>query len=110
MNGKGIKGPGGEHNKKYGQQVMSVRTPERFVRKSTWQVADVRRPLRPTSHIFQAESDLFIGKTEAYTMNRKKKEKPTPRKEGNVYVLDIIVKVAAGATAPIKSEENKGSW
>ena len=33
-NGKGFKGPGGEHNKNYGQQVMSVRTPEGFVRKS----------------------------------------------------------------------------
>ena len=43
-NGKGFKGPGGEHIKNYGQQVMSVRTPEGFVRKSTWQVADVRRP------------------------------------------------------------------
>ena len=40
-NGKGFKGPGGEHIKNYGQQVMSVRTPEGFVRKSTWQVADV---------------------------------------------------------------------
>ena len=31
--------------KNYGQQVMSVRTPEGFVRKSTRQDVDVRRPL-----------------------------------------------------------------
>ena len=43
-NGQGFKGPGGEHIKNYGQQVMSVRTPEGFLRKSAWQVADVRRP------------------------------------------------------------------
>ena len=30
-NGKGFKGPGGENIKNYGQQVMSVRTPEGFV-------------------------------------------------------------------------------
>ena len=34
-NGKGFEGPGGEHIKDYGQQVISVRTLERFVRKST---------------------------------------------------------------------------
>ena len=42
---KGSKGPGGENSKNHGQQIMSVRTPEGFVRTSTWQVADVRRPL-----------------------------------------------------------------
>ena len=61
----GLKGPGGEHIKNCGQQVVSVRTPEGFVRKSTWQVADVRRPLVPASHIILAGNDLFIGKSEA---------------------------------------------
>ena len=41
---KGLKDQGGESIKNYGQEVMSVRTPEGFVRKSAWQVADVRRP------------------------------------------------------------------
>ena len=49
---------------------MSVRTPEGFVRKSTWQVADVRRPLVSASHIIQAGNDLFIGKDEAYIMEQ----------------------------------------
>ena len=65
-NGKGFNGSGGVHIKNYGQQVMSVRTPQGVVRKSTWQVADVRRPLVSASHI--------IGKTEAYIMNKKKKK------------------------------------
>ena len=60
--GKGFKGSGGKHIKNYGQQVMFVRTPEEFVRKSTWQVADVRRPLVSASHIIQAGNDLLIGK------------------------------------------------
>ena len=78
-----------------------------FVRKSTWQVADVRRPLVSACHIFQAGSDLFIGKNEADIMNRKKKEKSVLRKEGNVYVLDFFVD-----TAPIKykpMERNQSS-
>ena len=100
-NGKGFKGPGGENIKNYRQrqQIMSVRTPERFVRKSTWQVADVRRPLVSASHIIQAGNDLFIGKDEAYI--RKKKEKSMLRKEGNVYVLDLFVRVPPNVTAPV---------
>ena len=34
-------------------------------------------------------------------MNRKKKEKSMLRKEGNVYVLDVFVRVPPGVTAPI---------
>ena len=73
--GKGFKGPGGEHIKNYGRQVVSVRIPDGFVRKSTWQVPDVRRPLVLASHIIRAGSDLFIGKNEADIMNSKKKKK-----------------------------------
>ena len=80
---------------------MSVRTPKGFERKSTWQVADVRRPLVSASHIIQAGNDLFIGKDEAYIMNRRKKEKSMLRKEGNVYVLDLFVRVPPGVTAPV---------
>ena len=100
-NGKEFKGPGGENIKNYGQQVMSVRTPEGFVRKSTREVADVRRPLVSASHIIQAGNDLFVGKDEAYTMNRRKKEKSMLRKKGNVYVLDLFVRVPPGVTAPV---------
>ena len=100
--GNVFKGPGGEHIKNYGQQGMSDRIPKGFVRKSTWQVADVRRPLVSASHVSQAGNDLFIGESEAYIMNRKKKEKWGLRIEGNVYVFDLFVKVPSTATAPIK--------
>ena len=77
------------------------RTPEGFVRKSTWQVADVRKPLVSASHIIQEGNDLFIGKDEAYIMNRKNKEKSMLRKEGNVYELDLFVRVPPNVTAPV---------
>ena len=56
------------------------------------------------SHIIQAGNDLFIGKDEACIMNRKKKEKSMLRKEGNVYVLDLFVKVPPSATTPTRYE------
>ena len=34
-------------------------------------------------------------------MNRKRKEKSVLRKEGNVYVLDVVVKVPPSVTAPV---------
>ena len=71
------------------------------MRKSTSQVADERRPLVSASHIIQAGSDLFIGKDEAYIMNRKKKEKSMLRKEGNAFVLDLFVRVPPSVTAPV---------
>ena len=71
-----------EHQELAGSKSCPSRTPEGFVRKSTWQVADVRKPLVSASHIIQAGNDLFIGKDEACIMNRKKKEKSMLRKEG----------------------------
>ena len=85
----------------------AVRTPEGFVRKSTWQVADVRRPPVSASHIIQCGSDLFIGKEKAYIMNRKK-ETSVLRNEGAVFVLDLFVKVPSGGVAPTKHKPMEG--
>ena len=98
---KRVQGTREREHQELRQQIMSVRTPEGFVRKSTWQVADVRRPLVSASHIIQAGNDLFIGKDEAYNKNRKKKEKSMLRKEGNVYALDLFVRVPPSVTAPV---------
>ena len=65
-----------------------------------WQVTALRRHLVCASRIIQAGNALFIGKDEAYIMNRRKKEKSMLRKEGNVYVLDVLVKVPSGVVPP----------
>ena len=54
------------------------------------------------SRIIQAGINLTIGKDEAYIMNRKEEEKSLLRKEGNVYVLDLFVKVPSRVAAPIE--------
>ena len=62
-NGKRFKGPGGSTSRIMGSKSSpSDLLKDSFVRKSTWQVADVRRPLVSASHIMQAGNDLFIGK------------------------------------------------
>ena len=62
----------------------------------------MRRPVVSAYHIIQAGNDLFIEKDEAYIMNRRKKGKSLLVKEGNVYVLDLFVKVPSSAVAPSK--------
>ena len=62
----------------------------------------MRRSLVSASHIIHAGSDLFTGKDEACIMNWRKKEKSTLRKEENLYVLDLFVKVPPSAVAPNK--------
>ena len=54
------------------------------------------------SQSIQAGNDLFIGKDEAYVMNRKKTEKSILRNEGNLDVLDLFVKVPSGVVTPIE--------
>ena len=60
----------------------------------------MRKPLVSASHIIQAANHLFIGKDEAYITNRKK-EKSMLRKEGNVYVLELFVRVPPSVAAPV---------
>ena len=99
---------------------MSVRTPEGFARKITWQVADVRRPPVSASHIIQARNDLFMVKNEAYIMNRKK-EKSMLRKTTCTCLICSWrcnqVQPRQSSTSPLKltqsinlqTEESKGS-
>ena len=61
--GRGSKDQEEKHIKNYGQQVMSARAPEGFVRKGTWRVADVRRLLVSASHIIVAGND-FVHREE----------------------------------------------
>ena len=44
---------------------------------------------------------LFIGKDDPYTMNQEKNEKSMLRKEGNMFVLDLFVRVPSSLAAPI---------
>ena len=84
-----------KHIKNYGQQVMSVRIPEGFVLKSTWQVADVRRRLVSASHIIQTGNDLFLANGEVYIMSRMKMEKSVLENGESVYVQNKPMEVDA---------------
>ncbi len=91
--GRGFRGLGGEGIANYGQQVMTVKTQEGQVRRTTWQVADVKRPLMSAARMAQAGNELFLMKKGAYIWHEKTKETTRLRRRGNVYCLDLRVKV-----------------
>ena len=85
----------------YGQQIVSAGPPEGFVRKKTSGSRREKTSGVGITHHPGWERRLFIGKDEAYIMNRKKKAMSMLRKEGNVYVLDLFVRVPSSVAAPI---------
>ena len=100
-NRKGSKDQEGEHIKNYGQPCRSESQKDLYAR-ARGRLQTREDPFVSASRIIHARSDFFIGKDEAYIMNRKKNEKAVLRKEGHVCVLDLFVKVPSGAAAPIK--------
>ena len=72
---------------------------------STWQVAEVRKPLVSASHIIQAGSDLVIGKNEAYIMNRKKSAQ-----KGRQRVRAWFVREGAIRCSRANQVQSHGSW
>ena len=105
MSGKGFQGAGGEHIANHGEQQISFRTKEGQVRKTTWQVADVRRPLMSVSKMAAAGNEVVLNGKDPRVTNLRTKEVTQIRREGNVYVLDLWVQVPrhrdlSGAMAP----------
>ena len=77
---------------------MSVRTPEGFVRNSTLAGCRCEKThCIGITHHPKPEASCSSGRNE-----EKKKDNSVLRKEGNVYVLDVFVKVPSGAIVPIK--------
>ena len=103
-NEKGFKGPGGEHIKNQGQQVMSVRTLEGFVRKSTWQVADVRRLLVPT-HPTSSMVEMTCSSEERGVHHEQEQDGEIGAQTGRQR---LRVRLFC-ESAPIKTGENEGS-
>ena len=99
---KGSKDQGERTSRSYGQQVMTVRTPvglraqKHMAGRGREETSWCRR--HTSSRLGMS---LFVGKDEACVMNRKKKEKSLLRKEGNVYVHDLFVRVPSSVAAPI---------
>ena len=91
--GRGFCGPSGEHIKNYGQKKVEVKTAEGQVRMTTWQVASVKRPLMSVSRMTAAGNDVNLSDKQPHIVNKKNGQKTALRKEGNVFVVDLWIRM-----------------
>ena len=91
--GKGFRGAGGEQIANHGEQRVICKTKEGQTRRTTWQVADVRRPLMSVSRMAAAGNEIILNGHNPRVINKKTNEVTHLRREGNVYVLDLWVQL-----------------
>lgn len=91
--GRGFRGPGGERIDNLGEKRVEVFTNTGQRRRTTWQVADVRRPLISAIKVAQAGNAVNLDEAHPHIKNKKTGEKTELRWEGNVCVMDLWVKV-----------------
>ena len=89
--GHGFRGAGGERIANYGEQQITFRTKEGQTRKTTWQVADVRRPLMSVSRMSATGHEVVLNGKNPRVINLRTQEVTQLRREGNVVVLDLWV-------------------
>ena len=91
--GKVYRGAGGEPIPNKGQKVVVVKTAEGQKRRTTWQVCPVTRPLMSVAKMAKAGNSVHLAENNPHIKNTKTGEVTKLRKEGNVFVVDLWVKV-----------------
>ena len=69
----------------------------------------MKRALASVAKITEAGNSVHLSAKDPHIMNEKTKEKTTLRKEGNVYVMDLWVKVPSPHT-PTAAARKKVKW
>ena len=96
--GKNFRGAGGEKIPAQGRKTLVGRTREGHWRKLNCEVCPIRRNLFSGARIAMAGNKVEIGAKSASITNLRSKEKTQLRREGNVWMLDIWIKVPTGKT------------
>ena len=86
--GIGFRGAGGERIRNHGQRKFKVRMTDLYVAGSTWQVADVKRPLIVSGRNGRSKESC----SKDPRIVRPKGDVILLRKAGNVFVIDLWVR------------------
>ena len=80
-------------------------------RKTTWQVAKVRRPLMSVTKMTESGNEVKLSRDDPHILNLKTGQRTALRKEGNVYVLDLWVEIPAppGMTMQSRNRSRTGA-
>ena len=88
--GVGFRGAGGERIRNHGQREFKVQMSDGKTGKSTWQVADVKRPLMSVAKMVAAGNQVHLDSKNPRVVRPRGDVIPL-RKVGNVFVLDLWV-------------------
>jgi hypothetical protein len=105
--GRGFRGPGGEPIPTSGQRTTVIKTSEGQTRKTKWQVCPVKRALMSVAKLTEAGNTVHMSRKDPHILNEKTKEKTSLRKEGNVYVVDLWIKMPRSPVQVSKTLANK---
>ena len=100
--GRGFRGPGGEPIPTSGQRTAVVKTAEGQARRTKWNVCPVKRNLASVAKMHAAGNSVHLTAKDPHILNEKTKERTALRKEGNVFVVDLWVRVPS---PPVTSRE-----
>ena len=89
--GIGFCGAGGERGRYHGQRKFKVRTAGGRTAKSTWQVADVKRPLMSMAKMIAAGNCVHLDESDHRVVKPSGDVIPL-RNAGYVFVMDLWVK------------------
>ena len=92
--GIGFRGAGGDRIRNHGQREFRVRMHDGMCAKSTWQVADVKRPLMSVGKMIAAGNQVHLDAKNPRVVRPKGGVVPL-RKAGNVFLIDLWVKADA---------------
>ena len=93
--GKVYRGAGGETIPNQGEKTMTVTTKEGHERRTTWQICPVKRALMSVAKITAAGNVVHLDEEDPHMRHKKSGQKIQLRKQGNVYVVDLWIKVDA---------------
>ena len=97
--GIGFRGAGGERIRNHGQRKFKVRMRDGHVAGTTWQVADVKRPLMSVATMVAAGNRVHLDSKDPRIVRHKGDVIPL-RKAGNVFVVDLWVRKDATGRRP----------
>ena len=92
-------GAGGERIRNHRQRKFKVRMRDGHVAGTTWQVADVKRPLMSVAKMVAAGNRVHLGSKDP-RIGRPKGDVISLRKAGNVFVIHLWVRKDATSREP----------
>ena len=102
--GMGFRGAGGERNRNHGQRKFKVRMTDGHVAGSTWQVADVQRPLMTVAKMVAAGNRVHFDSKDPRVVSQKRRNQQEARFSLAGLSPGVCVTDEGQTIRPVRSE------